>query len=573
MSVSPEHPTTTRATDSSPTQHQDARPDPGSTSGPDAQRAADGQPDAAHASAGSGQDAHPESAGTARPESGDGQPTSGDAQPTPPTPAATPTPQAPEPAKPAPVKLDEQTQREAEQAMEAATAPEPETPDQTGAPDAAPHHDHAAPPAHDEVHRPKKVWGPRVVEGGREHRKGEVVSVGPDAVFLEFGPKELGIIERSNLKEEQVPKVGDQIEVVIDRFDTTESLYFCSLPGQVQKAEWELLERGQIVEAMVTGHNKGGLELEVAHHRAFMPASQIDVHRVENLAQFVGQKLTCKVTRVDRSGRGNITLSRRDVLAEQRKEQVKQLRETLHEGQEIEGEIRKIMPFGAFIDMGGVDGLLHISDISHERVAKVEDHLKEGERVTVKILRLDWEKGRHSLGLKQLQPDPYEEALKSVTEGETVTGRVTKLLEFGCFVEIADGVEGLVHISELDWRRVQKTSDAVQPNTTVKVKVLKVDADSKKISLSIKQAKERPEQPAGRGGPGGRGGRGRRGRRGEQERDDRKAEEILKETPEFRRLREQAKAREKKKEKRGVKEVGGLGSSKGMGLGLGDLKL
>ena len=530
MSVSPDRPTTTPPSDPSP------------------------QDQSAQASA-----AHQQANGSGAPKP---------PGPTPQTPAAKEAPNAAPPAKAPPqsVSLDADTNRAAEQAMEAATnAPietAPAAPSQPGAGASG------GGSAGDEVKRPKKVWGPRVVEGGREHRRGAVVSVGPDTVFLEFGPKELGIIERSNLKEDQVPSVGDQLEVVIERFDTSESLYICSLPGQVQKADWELLEKGQVVEATVTGHNKGGLELEVAQHRAFMPASQIDIHRVENLGSFVGQKLTCKVTRVDRSGRGNITLSRREIVNAERKEHAKQLQETLKEGEEIEGAVRKIMPFGAFIDMGGADGLLHVSDISHERVTKVEDHLKEGETVRVKILKLDWEKGRHSLGLKQLQPDPYAEALKEINEGDVVTGRVTKLMDFGAFIEIADGVEGLAHISELDWKRVNKTSDAVQPNTTVKVKVLRVEADSHKISLSIKQAKERP---AGQGPP-----RGGRGRKGAQERDDRKPEEILKETPEFRRLREAAIARDKAKEKRGKptsKDAGGLGKAKGMGMGLGDLKL
>ncbi len=426
----------------------------------------------------------------------------------------------------------------------------------------------SAPDTDAEHHKPA-IRGPRVVQGGREYRKGAVVSVGPEDVFLEFGPKELGVVSRAGIREEELPKVGDQVEVVVERFQPEESLYLCSLPGQVQKADWEMLEKGQVVEATVTGTNKGGLELEVAHHRAFMPASQVDVHRVEDLTQFVGQKLTCQVTRVDRFGRGNITLSRRAVLAEERAKQVEGLKSALKEGDEIEGTVRKVMPFGVFVDMGGVDGLVHVSDMSHDRVEKPEDVVKPGDTVRVKILRLDWEKGRHSLGMKQLEPDPWEVALAEIKEEEVVTGRVTKLLDFGCFVEVAPGLEGLVHISELDWKRVAKTSDAVQPNNTVSVKVLKIDREKKKLSLSIKQAKDRPAAPGGRGG-----GRGRKGR-GEE--DTRKAEEILKETPEFRRLREKAKQRggaEKKKEKASSeKSSGGLGDIGGMGMGLGDLKL
>lgn len=401
---------------------------------------------------------------------------------------------------------------------------------------------------------PKAIRGPRVVQGGREHRKGIVVSVGPTDIFLEFGPKELGVVPRAQFPDEaDLPKVGAEFEAVVERLDPAESLFICNRPGTVQKAEWELLEPGQIVEARVTGVNKGGLELEVANHRAFMPASQVDIRRVEDLSVYVGEKVRCKVTKVDRSGRGAITLSRRDVVAAERKEVLKQLKETLREGDTREGVVRKIMPFGAFVDIGGVDGLIHVSDISHDRNVKVEDHLKEGQTVTVKILKLDWENDRHSLGLKQLQADPFETAAKDVVEGAELTGRVTKLAEFGAFVEVAPGVEGLVHISELAWQRVQKTSDVVQPDKVVKVKVLKVDPASRKISLSIKQTQE---PPAPR--DGGRG-------KSKRDEDNRKAEEILKETPALRRMREQAK----QKTKGSLKS--GLGA--GLGMGLGDLKL
>lgn len=400
------------------------------------------------------------------------------------------------------------------------------------------------------------IRGPRVVQGGREHRKGLVVSVGPNDIFIEFGPKELGVLPRIQFSEaDQLPKVGEQIEAVIDRYEAAESLYLCSRPGVVQKAEWEMLEPGQVVEARVTGVNKGGLELEVANHRAFMPASQVDTRRIEDLSVFVGQKVRCQVTKVDRSGKGNITLSRREVIGEERKAEFSKLKESLKEGDTREGVVKKIMPFGAFVDIGGVDGLLHISDLSHDRVNKVEDVLKEGDKVTVKVLKLDWEAKRHSLGLKQLQADPFAEAAKDVVEGALLTGRVTKLMEFGAFVELAPGVEGLVHISELAWSRVGKTSDVVQPNKVVKVKVLKLDPGSRKISLSIKQATDRPADE----GPGGRRGRPSR------EEDTRKAEEILKETPQLRRLREQAAAKHGKQLKSGLGSVGSLG--------LGDLKL
>lgn len=419
-----------------------------------------------------------------------------------------------------------------------------------------------------------KLRGPRVVQGGREHRTGTVVSVGPTDIFIEFGPKELGVLDRAQFKdkdgaEADLPVVGTQLEVVVQRYEAAESLYICARPGSVQKAEWELLEPGQVIEARVTGVNKGGLELEIAGHRAFMPAGQVDLDHVKDLSVFVGEKLECQVQRVDRRGKGNIVLSRREILQTRRAEAAEKLREALHEGQTVEGTVRKIMDFGAFVDIGGVDGLIHISDLSHDRVnhgaKNVARHVSEGQKVTVQILSLDWDANRISLGLKQLQADPFEAAASEVIEGAELTGKVTKILEFGCFVEVAPGIEGLVHISELDYRRVAQVGDVVQEGEIVKVKVLKVDPQSRKISLSIKATKE---APAPQGAPGGSGGRG--GKRGRGDRDDRNPEEILKETPQLRRMREAAKKREKDQKRSGT---GGLGDSSVFGTGLGDLKL
>jgi small subunit ribosomal protein S1 len=207
------------------------------------------------------------------------------------------------------------------------------------------------------------------------------------------------------------------------------------------------------------------------------------------------------------------------------------------------------MPFGAFVDIGGVDGLVHISDMSHDRVGKPEQVVKEGDAVTVKVLKIDWDKDRISLGMKQTQADPFSSAAESVTEGEIVSGRVTKLLDFGALIEVAPGVEGLAHISELSWKRINQVGDAVKVNEVVQVKVLSVDKAKRRVSLSIKQTSERPVT----------------------ERDKKMAaavEEIQKETPALRRLREEA-AKKHGKDKRNFKS--GLGDVGG--LGLGDLKI
>ncbi|MEM1167365.1 MAG: S1 RNA-binding domain-containing protein [Planctomycetota bacterium] len=431
-----------------------------------------------------------------------------------------------------------------------------------------------------EAEKPRAIRGPRTVQGGREYRKGIVVSVGPEDIFVEFGPKELGVVPRVQYKdadgnEPDLPTVGAELEVAVNKFEAKESLYICSRPGLVQKAEWELLEPGQVVEARCTGVNKGGLELEVAGHRAFMPASQVDVRRIDDLSIFVGEKLQCQVQKIDRFGKGNIVLTRRDLVKQELEKNKAELREKLKEGESVQGVVKKLMPFGAFVDIGGTDALLHIGDMSHDRIRKPEDVVKEGDTLTVKVLTLDWEKNRHAVGLKQLQADPFETATAAIEEGAEVSGRITKLMEFGCFVEIAPGTEGLVHISELDWKRVNKVSDVVQPNQVVQVKVLKIDPTDRRISLSIKQTKEPPKGSDGGGKGRGGGGRGR----GRGERDDRSPDEILKETPQLRRMREKAKQREHEKQEKSKakatgKSGGGLGDLGDFGgLGLGDLKL
>jgi ribosomal protein S1 len=429
--------------------------------------------------------------------------------------------------------------------------------------------------------KPAAIRGPRVVTAGREHRPGKVVTVGPTDVFIEFGPKELGIVPRTQYpNDEGLPKAGDTVEVVVDKFEASESIFICSRPGAVQKADWELLEAGQIVEARVSGVATGkdskqvGLELEVAGHRAFMPAGQIAFERIPDLSVFVGEKMKCSVQRVERVGKGNIVLSRRDVLEVERKELATKLKDTLQEGMTVEGTVRKIMEFGAFVDVGGVDGLIHISDLSYDRTnfgsKAVAKHVSEGQKVTVRILKLDWEANRISLGLKQVAGDPFANAVSAITEGAEITGKVIKLMEFGAFVEVAPGVEGLVHISEIDHKRIAKVDDALKKDEVVQVKVLKIDPGTRRISLSIKALKPLPEiaigsggggeggaAGGGGGGPRGGGGGGRGfggggfGGKGKGDRiQGRTAEEILKETPALRRLREKSKA---------MKFKGGLG--------------
>ncbi len=401
-----------------------------------------------------------------------------------------------------------------------------------------------------------KVHGPRVVQAGREHRTGIVVSVGPTDIFLEFGPKELGVAPRAQWNEDELPVVGTEIQVVVDKFEPSESIFICSRPGAVVKAAWENLDVGQVVEARVVGVNKGGLELEVGGHRAFMPASQVSLDRIPDLSIFVGEKMTCQVSQLDKRGRGNIVLSRRDLLQKERVENAAKLKDTLQEGQTLDGTVRKIMPFGAFVDVGGVDGLIHISDLTYDRMGFGENAVgkvvKEGQQVRVKVLKIEWDendirKSRISLGMKQLAADPFQTAVADIKEGADVGGRVTRLTEFGAFIELSPGVEGLVHVSEIAHRRIGHPQDVLKTDEVVQCRVLKIDPQTRRISLSIKATQPAPE-PVGGGGGGG-GGRG--GKRGDRGGTPRTEEEIRKETPAMRRLRAQAALRAKNSQIKG----------------------
>jgi small subunit ribosomal protein S1 len=408
------------------------------------------------------------------------------------------------------------------------------------------------------------IRGPRKVEAAREHRTGKVVSVGPSDIFLEFGPKELGVVPRSQYPDDQLPTVGGEIEVVVDKFESAESLFICSRPGQVVKADWELLEPGQIVEARVTGVNKGGLELEVAQHRAFMPASQASLDRVADLSVFVGEKFPCVVVRVERTGQGNIVLSRRDILAQERKEKAEKLKASLVEGAVLEGIVRKIMPFGAFVDIGGLDGLCHISDMTYDRVTPSEKNVAKyvtvGAAVRVQVLKVDLENKKIALGMKQLASDPFATAVNDVSEGAEVMGKVVRLAEFGAFIEIAPSVDGLVHVSEISRKRINTPGDVLKVDQVVSARVLKIDPATRKISLSIKALT--PEEPPK---PGSREAMAAEKRAAREKAGEERLKELNKETPELRRQREKFRNKELS---------GGFGQKVAfMGAGLGDLKL
>jgi small subunit ribosomal protein S1 len=230
---------------------------------------------------------------------------------------------------------------------------------------------------------------------------------------------------------------------------------------------------------------KGGLILDLGV-RGFLPASLVDIRRVQNLDEFMGQKLECKVIELNRS-RNNVVLSRRAVLEEERKEVREQILGNLESGQVVEGKISNIVDFGAFVDLEGIDGLIHISELSWSHVNHPSEVVSIGDTVTVKVLDIDKDRQRISLGLKQTQEDPWQKVLNEYKEGDTVDGKVTKIVAFGAFVQILPGVEGLVHISELAQHHVESPAEVVRPGDELQVKILEVDDSRRRLSLSVKR--------------------------------------------------------------------------------------
>jgi len=323
-------------------------------------------------------------------------------------------------------------------------------------------------------------------------RAGKVIDIQGDDIFVDFGGKSQGLLPAAQYADEPLPEIGSTVEVTIEGYDNADGLLILSREGAVLAATWDTLDVGQVVEAYVTGSNKGGLELKFNGIDGFMPVSLIDMNRTEEMAPFVNTKLTCEVIEIDHR-RESVTLSRRAVLQREAAEAKERTLATLTEGKIIRGVVRSIMPYGAFVDIGGLDGLLHISDMSHRRIEDPHEVVSEGQQLEVMILRIDPDSEKFSLGLKQVLPDPWDGAEGKWPVDDVVTGRVSRLADFGAFVELEEGVEGLVPISEMSFeRRIKHPRDILNEGDTVKVRVLSVDPAAKRISLSVKRVGDDP---------------------------------------------------------------------------------
>ncbi len=318
-----------------------------------------------------------------------------------------------------------------------------------------------------------------------------------DDVFVDVGHRVPGVLSLRQFAADQPPELGQTVDVIVRKVSPDEDLIELTVPTGRHHAggNWEALEVGQIVDCMVKAVNKGGLEVTVGGLRGFMPKGQIDTRFVEELEPFVGQKLTAEVIEVNPRKR-NLVVSRRAFLNRQRREAAEAFWNSIEEGQTLTGTVKTLKEYGAFVDLGGADGFLHIGEISWTRIKHPAEVLQEGQQVEVKVLKVDRENRKVSLGMKQLVRNPWQRVVENYLPGSIVRGRVTRIAAFGAFVELEPGVEGMVHISELDYRRVNRVADVVQPGQEVDVKVLEVIPDRRRISLSIKQTREAPQQEA-----------------------------------------------------------------------------
>ncbi|MFW5856026.1 MAG: bifunctional 4-hydroxy-3-methylbut-2-enyl diphosphate reductase/30S ribosomal protein S1, partial [Bacillota bacterium] len=331
--------------------------------------------------------------------------------------------------------------------------------------------------------------------------KGTVVEVNKNGVYVDVGYKTEGFIPLRELTHKdisdanEIANENDEIDVVILTLEDDEGNMILSKKRADYEKAWERImevyENNKVIEAKVTKEVKGGLVVDVGL-RGFIPASHVAIGYVEDLKDYVGETLRLKVIEVERDN-NNVVLSAKAVQEEEREQFKKDTLESLEEGQAVTGTITKLVNFGAFVDIGGIEGLLHISEMSWGRIGHPSEVLEEGQNIEVKVLGIDRENERISLGYKQLIPDPWEEFAEKHYEGEIVTGTITKLVDFGAFMEIEKGIEGLIHISQLSRRHVQTPDEVVEVGEEIQAKIINIDPDRKRVGLSIKELEDKPE--------------------------------------------------------------------------------
>lgn len=323
---------------------------------------------------------------------------------------------------------------------------------------------------------------------------GKVVGLTEKEVVVDIGFKSDGVVAKNEFGE--TPEVGDEIDVYVDRLEDRRGQLTLSYTKAIDKLRWNIiddaLETGAVIEGEIVKRIKGGMIVNLLGSEAFLPGSQVDVRPVRDFDVYLGKTMEFKVVKTN-PGNGNVVISHKALIEKDLQEQRKHILDSLEVGQVLEGQVKNIVNFGAFVDLGGVDGLLHITDISWGRVGHPSEVLELDQKINVVVLDYDKERQRISLGYKQLQEHPWENLAERIVEGMQIEGRVVSITDYGAFVEVETGIEGLVHISEMSWtEHVKHPTQKVQLGQTVQVKVLKVDEDSKKISLGMKQLEPDP---------------------------------------------------------------------------------
>jgi len=330
---------------------------------------------------------------------------------------------------------------------------------------------------------------------------GTVVAIDNDFVIVNAGLKSEGVIPLDQFRNESgevTLKVGDEVKVALESLEDGFGSTQLSREKAKRAEAWAVLEQAYAAEETVTGHItgkvRGGLTVDVNGINAFLPGSLVDIRPLRDTSHLEGQELEFKLVKLDARS-NNIVVSRRAVLEAAYSEEREKLLEKMEEGAVLKGIVKNLTDYGAFIDLGGIDGLLHITDIAWKRVKHPSEVLKIGDEIDVKVLKFDRERSRVSLGLKQLQEDPWTQLTKEYKVGDKVEARVTNLTDYGCFAEIAEGVEGLVHVSEMDWTNKNiHPSKVVQIGEEVEVMILDIDQQRRRISLGMKQCRQNPWQ-------------------------------------------------------------------------------
>ncbi len=328
--------------------------------------------------------------------------------------------------------------------------------------------------------------------------KGSVVEVQTDFVLVDIGYKSEGLISLSEfrvIEGKSSINPGDEVEVYVEKIENENGMVVLSKDRADMMKAWndisKAAESQEVIEGTVIAKVKGGLSVDIGV-KAFLPGSQIDLRPIKDLDQFIGKVFKFKVIKFNKK-RGNIVLSRRVLLEEQRESLRSETLETMTEGTIVKGAVKNITDYGAFIDLGGVDGLLHITDMSWGRLKHPSEAIEVGEELELKILKYDTEKERVSLGLKQMKADPWETVVASFPVGNKVNGKVVSLAEYGAFVEIGEGVEGLIHVNEMSWtKKIKHPSQILKVAEETEVVVLAIDVETRKISLGLKQLEENP---------------------------------------------------------------------------------